>query len=99
MRYQGEVFTVRNLYGWSAARLSPGELSGRSATHPTTRSQWILWFPCDSDNSVKSGRIMDRENIPLRRCLEDCPYDSAGHDRAENNGSETAIDAQECCNK
>ena len=41
---------------------------------------------------------MSRRDVPLRRCFENCSDDSAGHDGTEDNRSETAVDAQECCN-
>ena len=41
---------------------------------------------------------MDKGSVPLRRCLENCPHDSASHDRAKSNGSEATIYTQKCCN-
>jgi len=39
---------------------------------------------------------MNSIDVPPRWCIENRSYNSTGHDRAEDNGSETAIDAQEC---
>jgi len=38
---------------------------------------------------------MDRGNVPLGRCLTNRSHDPARYDRAEDNGSEPAVDAQE----
>ena len=83
----------------STVRLSPGELSVTSATCPTRRNRRVLWFPCDCDNRLEWGHTVSyRENIPLRRCLENCSHNPASHNGTEGNRSETSVDAQECCN-
>lgn len=38
---------------------------------------------------------MDGRDVPLGWCLTNRSNDSARYDRAENNGCETAVDAQE----
>ena len=90
---------MRDVSVRSTVGLSPEELSATSATYPMTRNKRVLWFPCDCVNILKWGRPINRRSVPLRRDLEHCSHDSAGHDGTEGNCSKTAVDAHECCNK